>query len=129
MDGVWQSLYEAARAACCPRTVSDYVQVGGVGAAVLSASGKIYTGVCVATASTLGICAERSALFHMLANGESAFVKVVAVDWEGRVLPPCGACRELMVQLMPQTYSAVEVLVDGETAVSLADLTPRWWIS
>lgn len=64
-------------------------------------------GVC-----TLGICAERNALFHMLTHGEDAFRRVVAVNWDGKVLPPCGACRELMTQLMPETYKSVEVLLD-----------------
>ena len=39
-------------------------------AAVLSKSGKIYTGVCIDTCSTLGICAERNAIFNMITNGE-----------------------------------------------------------
>jgi cytidine deaminase len=39
-------------------------------AAVLSSSGKIYTGVCIDTCCTLGICAERNAIFNMLTNGE-----------------------------------------------------------
>ena len=53
-----------------PRAVSKFVEAGGVAAAIESGSGKIYTGVCVDTACTLGICAERNAIFHMLADGE-----------------------------------------------------------
>ncbi len=42
---------------------------------------------------------------------------------------PCGACREFMVQLMPNTYRQIEILrdEDGKT-VTLGELTPQWWI-
>lgn len=45
-------------------------------------------------------------------------------------MPPCGACRELMTQLMPERYGEIEIMVDleNETVVSLAALTPSWWI-
>ena len=62
MDKIWEELYNAARAVRCGRRISEYVEAGGVAAAVLSDSGKIYTGVCVDTACTLGICAERNAI-------------------------------------------------------------------
>ena len=58
MDKIWEELYNAARAVQDGRRISEYVEAGGVAAAVLSDSGKIYTGVCVDTACTLGICAE-----------------------------------------------------------------------
>ena len=70
MDNIWNELYEAAKAVLKPRAVSKFVEAGGVAAAIESGSGKIYTGVCVDTACTLGICAERNAIFHMLAEGE-----------------------------------------------------------
>ncbi len=126
----WDRMYEAARSVQNGRKVSAYVEAGGVGAAVLSGSGKIYTGVCVDTSSTLGICAERSALFHMLTCGEQEIRKVLALMPDGRTGAPCGACRELMVQMMPETYPAIEVMLDYERdrTVTLGDLTPEWWI-
>ena len=44
MDKIWEELYNAARAVQCGRRISEYVEAGGVAAAVLSDSGKIYTG-------------------------------------------------------------------------------------
>ena len=41
-----------------PRKLSEFVEAGGVGAAILSESGKIYTGVCIDTACSMGFCAE-----------------------------------------------------------------------
>lgn len=130
MDKIWSKLYVEARAVLKPRKVSGIIEAGGVGAAIESASGRIYVGVCVDGACTLGICAERNAVFNMLTNGEDAIRRVVAVNWDGKVMPPCGACRELMAQLMPEEYKNVEVMLDYEKneIVTLGALTPRWWI-
>ncbi len=130
MDNIWEKLYNAAKAVQNDRTISSYVEVGGVAAAILSASRRIYTGVCVDTCSTLGICAERNAIFNMITNGEQKISKVLAVMPDGSCGAPCGACRELMVQLMPDDYKGVEIMMDfnsGRT-VTLGELTPEWWI-
>ena len=65
-------------------------------AAIESASGKIYVGVCVDTACTLGVCAERNAIFNMITNGEDSIKRVIAIDRDGKAIPPCGACREFL---------------------------------
>lgn len=131
MDAIWNTLYEAAKAVQNPRRISEYVTAGEVSAAIESASGKIYTGVCVDTCSTLGICAERSAIFQMLAAGEHEIRRVLAVLPDGTSGPPCGACRELMVQLMPETYKDIEIMANRKTGeiIKLGELTPRWWIT
>ena len=54
MDEIWKEMYEAAKAVRRERRVSEYVTCGEVSAAVRSKSGRIYTGVCVDTCSTLG---------------------------------------------------------------------------
>ena len=130
MDAVWQALYDAAKAVQHPRRVSDYVTCGEVAAAILSKSGKIYTGVCADTCSTLGICAERSAIFAMLTAGEQEIDKVLAILPDGSSGAPCGACRELMVQLMPEHYRDIEIMMNTETGrtMRLGELTPEWWI-
>lgn len=128
--GVWDTLYEKALAVQNGRKISDYVEAGGVAAAVLSKTGSIYTGVCVDTCSTLGICAERNAIFHMLTKGEHEIEKVLAIMPDGHAGAPCGACRELMVQLMPDAYKDIEIMLDYERrrVVTLGELTPEWWI-
>ncbi len=130
MEKIWDEMHQAAKAVQNSRKISDYVEAGGVAAAILSSSGKIYTGVCIDTCSTLGICAERNAIFNMITNGEQEIKKVLAIMPNGKVGAPCGACRELMVQLMPNSYKEIEVLMDYETEkiVTLGDLTPDWWI-
>lgn len=130
MDAIWKTMYEAARAVQNGRAVSDFVEAGGVAAAILSESGKIYTGVCVDTACTLGICAERNAIFHMLTCGEHRIARVLAVMSDGKTGAPCGACRELMTQLMPGEYRNIRIMLDyeHEKTVTLGELTPQWWI-
>ena len=130
MNAIWEKLYQAAKAVQNGRKISDYIDAGGVSAAILSASGKIYTGVCIDTCSTLGICAERNAIFNMITNGESEIARVLAVMEDGKTGAPCGACRELMVQLMPKNYKQIEIMLDYDKnkIVTLGELTPHWWI-
>ena len=130
MEKIWEELRKAAMAVMRPREISRLMEAGGVAAAVESASGKIYVGVCVDTACTLGVCAERNALFSMITNGEDAIRRVIALDRRGRALPPCGACREFMAQLMPDGYRSIEIMMDcaQNRVVTLGDLTPQWWI-
>ena len=130
MDKIWEEMHDAAKAVLNPRRISEYVTAGEVSAAVLSKSGKIYTGVCIDTCSTLGICAERNAIFNMITNGEQEIDKVLcSPPVEGRGAP-CGACRELMVQLMPDTYKDIEIMIDykNNVVMKLGELTPEWWI-
>lgn len=130
MDKIWQEMYEAAKAVLAPRRISEYVTAGEVSAAVLSKSGKIYTGVCIDTCSSLGICAERNAIFSMITNGENEIDKVLCIPpFEGKGAP-CGACRELMVQLMPESYKDIEIMLDYSKGkvIKLGDITPEWWI-
>lgn len=124
-------MYEAAKSVLNERVISKYVTCGSVAAAILSKSGKIYTGVCIDTCSTLGICAERNAIFNMITNGEQEIDKVLCVTSDGSDGAPCGACRELMVQLMPEgKYKDIEIMLDYATGriVRLGEITPEWWI-
>ena len=126
----WDRMYAAAAAVRAERRISEYVTCGEVSAAILSSSGKIYTGVCIDTCSTLGICAERNAIFNMITNGEQEIEKVLAILPDGSSGAPCGACRELMVQLMPEKYKEVQIMMDRkeERVMTLGELTPEWWI-
>ena len=130
MDECWSRLYDAARAVLNPRKISEWMEAGGVAAAVEAESGRIYTGVCVDGACTLGVCAERNAIFNMITSGESRIKRVIAVGWDGKTMPPCGACRELMAQLMPKDYQGIEIMLNNEKneVTTLGALTPSWWI-
>lgn len=130
MNKIWDDLYNEAKRVLNPRKISEWMEAGGVAAAIEAGSGKIYTGICVDGACTLGICAERNAIFNMLTCSEDEIRRVIAVNWDGKAMPPCGACRELMTQLMPDSYKDIEIMLDYENGeiVKLGDLTPKWWI-
>ena len=130
MDKIWTEMLDAAKAVLNERRISEYITCGEVAAAILSKSGKFYTGVCIDTCSTLGICAERNAIFNMITSGEQEIDKVICVCEDGSNGAPCGACRELMVQLMPETYKDIEIMDDYQAnrIVKLGDITPEWWI-
>ena len=129
-DGTWDKMYIAARKVQNKREISSFVEAGGVSAAVLTEKGNIYVGVCIDTACSLGMCAERNAIANMITNGENRIRRVIAVDGSGKVIPPCGACREFMTQLMPESCRSIEIMLDYEKgkAVTLGELTPDWWI-
>ena len=86
-----QAAREARRRAYAP--YSKYA----VGAAVLSASGRIYTGVNVENAAyPLTICAERAAIFKAISEGEREFTALAVVSSNGG--SPCGSCRQVMAE-------------------------------
>ena len=71
-----------------------------VGAALLTKKNKIYTGCNVENSSySLTICAERTAIFKAISEGEREF-KAIAISTDGELLcPPCGACRQVLYEL------------------------------
>jgi cytidine deaminase len=122
----FDDLYERAKSVVNPRRLSKYADAGGVGAALLTPGGKIYTGVCIDTASSLGFCAEHAAAAAMVTAGESRVIKMVAVGIEGNIMPPCGRCREFISQLHPDNLDA-EVMVNAGTILTLRELLPYDW--
>ena len=104
------------------------ISAGAVGAAILTKNHNIYTGVCIDTACSLGMCAERNAIANMITNGESEIEKLVCIDSNGNTCFPCGACREYLMQLSKNSLE-MEILKDLNTkeTVKLKTLIPDWW--
>ena len=127
-DGSWDQLYISARKVQYERSISPLIEAGAVSAALLTSKGNIYVGVCIDTACSLGMCAERNAIANMITNGENQILKIVAVMPDGKAGMPCGACREFMMQLH-QSAGETEILCDYETkkVIQLASLLPDWW--
>ena len=73
-----------------------------VGAALLTAEGKIYSGCNVENTSlSLSICAERVALLKALSEGEREFKAIAIVSSGLSHCPPCGACRQMLYEFAP----------------------------
>ena len=122
----FDELYQQAKAVLNPRRLSPEAEAGGVGAAILTESGRIYTGVCIDTSSSMGFCAEHAAAAAMITAGENRVVKMVAVNWDGTILPPCGRCREFISQLHEDNPNTA-VLVAKGTVMTLRELLPFDW--
>lgn len=122
----FQELWTKAQAVIHPRQLSSHAEAGGVGAALLSSSGRVYVGVCIDTACSMGFCAEHAAAAAMITAGENKVLKMIAVDWDGIILPPCGRCREFISQLHPDNLDT-EVMVREDTVLTLRQLLPYGW--
>lgn len=119
-------LIARAAAVVNARQVGDYL-IGDVGAALLTAQGHVYTGVCIDVGSSMGFCAEHSAIAAMVTAGEYQITRIVAV-WKDEagavyVLPPCGRCREFIRQIDPANIDA-EVILDRNEVLKLSELLP-----
>ena len=120
----WNELKDIAAATLSPRRVSEDIEVGGVAAALVTDQGNVYRGICIDTSCSMGFCAEHAAIAAMLTAGEDKVAQIVAVNWDKSVLPPCGRCREFLLQLgNPET----QVLVAEDTAVPVKELLPYSW--
>lgn len=122
----FDELYQQAKVLLNPRKLSASAEAGGVGAALLTDSGRVYTGVCIDTACSMGFCAEHAAAAAMVTVGESRVLKMVAVNWDGAILPPCGRCREFISQLHDDNLQT-EVMVDTGIILMLRELLPYDW--
>lgn len=95
-----------------------------VGAALLTASGRIYDGVNVENAAyPSSICAERVAVFKAVSEGEHEFVAIAVVTTNGGT--PCGSCRQVLSEFGGETQVLL-ASTDGELlkVTSVSDLLP-----
>jgi cytidine deaminase len=97
-----------------------------VGAALLTKSGKVFTGCNVENLSLrLTVCAEEAAVAAAVANGEKEFVAVAVVADSKEPAMPCGGCRQILAEFNP-TMEVITSTVDGrEEKFRLNDLLPR----
>lgn len=99
---------------------------GSCGAALETAGGKVYTGICIDLACGIGFCAEHAAVAEMLKNRETHIRAIVATG-EDRIMPPCGRCRELMIQV-DRRNGETDVVLAPDRAEKLRDLLPEHWL-
>ena len=96
-----------------------------VGAALLTKTGKIFTGCNIENSSySLTICAERTAIFKAVSEGQRNF-KAIAISSDMKeIIPPCGACRQVLMDLA----SDIDVILSGSNnkpiIIKLSKLLP-----
>ena len=97
-----------------------------VGAALLTKSGKIFSGCNVENVSLgLTICAERSAVAAAVANGEKDFVAIAVVAGSAEPAVPCGACRQVLAEFNPELKVIASTSSGKIQELVLSDLLPR----
>ncbi|CBZ02070.1 cytidine deaminase [Clostridium botulinum] len=122
----FDELYDIAKNALNPRKISKNSYAGSVAAAILSESGKVYTGVCIDTPCSMGFCAEHAAIATMITAGENRITKIVAVYEDGTIIPPCGRCREFICQIHDENYKC-QVMIKKDMIITINDLLPYRW--
>lgn len=123
-DRVWTTLTERAMGAM-ERAYAPYSGFR-VGAALLAADGSVTEGCNVENASyPAGICAERAAVVAAVTRGMRSFRALVIVTEAEAPAPPCGICRQVLMEFSPE-LSVVSVTRGGaEARWSMADLLPH----
>lgn len=119
-------LINQAREVLHCRQLTEECTAGEVSAALLTVTGNIYVGVSISAACGVGFCAEHSAIAQMVTRGETRIQKLVAISADGKLLPPCGRCRELLFQIDRGNLQA-EIILGLDRIVTLQDLLPVRW--
>ncbi len=97
-----------------------------VGAAVLTASGKVFTG-CNIEISTfaLTVCAERTALLKAVSEGHRRFKALAIVSDENAFTPPCGACRQVIMDIAGNIDIVLGTTTGASKIMKMSDLFPH----
>ncbi|MBF0754066.1 cytidine deaminase [Jeotgalicoccus nanhaiensis] len=119
-------LHKMAKNTLRPRKLARNGKAGYVASALLTENDNVFTGVAIDVACSIGFCAEHSAIAAMVTAGETRIKEIIAVHRDGRVLPPCGRCREFIVQINNRNYEC-NVHVSGDRIVPLSALLPERW--
>lgn len=120
----FESLVDEAKKARA-RAYSPYSGVK-IGAAVLTAAGRIFSGANIENSSYgLSCCAERTAIFKAVSEGERRIVALAVVGKSEGFTRPCGACRQVMVEFNPK-MKVLRRGIDGfEEDVTAESLLPK----
>lgn len=105
---------------------TDSCKSGDVGCALVTGKGHVYEGVNLFCDCGVGFCAEHSAIAAMVLKGETRIKAIAAVDYKGRLLPPCGRCRELLFQIDYGNLDT-DIILSKSKAVKLRKLLPERW--
>jgi cytidine deaminase len=94
-----------------------------VGAALLGESGRVYTGCNVENAAYgPSMCAERTAVFKAVSEGERKFKAIAVVTQNGA--SPCGTCRQVMIEFAPEMTIIVADTQGNTRRTTVRDLLP-----
>jgi cytidine deaminase len=105
---------------------TDSVHTGGVAAALETEDNHVIVGVCIDASCGIGFCAEHSAIAELGKTKSMRIKRIVAVNWDGKILPPCGRCRELMFEI-DYNNADTRVVLAPDKDIALSELLPIRW--
>jgi cytidine deaminase len=126
MNDLNTKLIAAARGVVGEMDLGEGYSAGRVGAAIRTVQGDVFTGICIDLGCGLGFCAEVAAIAQMLTQRQTRIDTIVAVT-KDEILPPCGRCRETMVQIDSRNLDCKVILAEGQV-VLLRELLPHHWL-
>jgi len=109
----------------------NLIDTSEVGSALITHKGNIFRGVSLGFFCGIGSCAEYQAIGSMISNGEKEIKTIVAVWYDPKakkynIIPPCGKCRETILQACKKNTST-EVIISSSKKAKLIDLMPYAW--
>lgn len=121
-----EELLAEAKDALDYRKLGEDRRLSDVACALLAEDGTIYHGVSIHLCCGIGFCAEHSAISQMVTDGQTRIRKIVAVDRNGNILPPCGRCREFIYEINTDNTDSEIIVGEDETTTLDAIFQHRW---
>lgn len=101
----------------------DGNSAGRVGSALETVDNNIYTGISINLDCGLSLCAEVAAVAEMLKNRETCVKAIISIKDTGDIIPPCGRCRELLMQVNFDNKNTI-VYLSKNRQMLLSELLP-----
>jgi cytidine deaminase len=126
MKTIYQKIVDKANSLAKRVKHTDGCKSGDVACALLTERGHIYSGVNLFCDCGIGFCAEHTAIATMITKKETKIKAIAAVDHNGKLLPPCGRCRELLFQVNYGNLDT-DIILSKNKVVKLKALLPHRW--
>jgi len=119
-----KELIEKAKEIIIKSKPVNLIDTGDVGSALITSKGNIFQGVSLGFYCGIGSCGEYQAIGNMISNGEKEIKTIVAVTEDGRVISPCGKCREMIKQASKKNWNT-EIIISKTKKLKLKELLPH----
>ena len=103
-------------------------EIKEVGSALIIQKGNIFTGANMDLYTAVGFCAERSAISNMVSHSNETQIKTIVATGFGKIMPPCGCCREMMELINKKNRDETWVIISKSKKVKLKELLPNSWL-
>lgn len=106
-------MLNAAKAIMNRKKNNQYTKISDTACVMETVDGNIYSGVSLVARCGLGYCSEQACLTQMINNGETKILRFLTMNYKGELIPPCGRCIELMLQVDVYNKNTTFYIEDG----------------